>query len=82
MIVLFDEADELFGERTAVNDANDRHANIDVTTLLKRIEAYPGIVILITNRIANLDPAFTRCARFTVDLSLSETEGENESGDR
>jgi SpoVK/Ycf46/Vps4 family AAA+-type ATPase len=81
-IILLDEADALFGRRTAVNDAHDRNANIEFTYLLKRIETYPGIVILTTNRIANLDPAFVRRARFTVRLPLPENEGEEESGDR
>lgn len=82
MILLLDEADKLFGKRTAVNDANGRHAHIDVTHILKRIEAYPGIVIVTTNLLASLDPAFTRHARFTVDLSLPENEGEEDSDDR
>lgn len=81
-IILFDEADELFGKRTAVNDADDRHANIDVTYLLKRIETYSGIVILTTNSIANLDQAITRRARFTIQLPLPENESEEESHDR
>ena len=72
--ILLDEADELFGKRTAVKDAHDRNANIEFTYLLKRIETYPGIVILTTNRIANLDPAFVRRARFTIQLPLPETK--------
>ena len=81
-IILLDEADALFGKRTAVNDAHDRRSNIELTYLLKRIETYPGIVILTTNRIANLDPAFVRRARFTVQFPLPENEGKEESGDR
>ena len=65
-----------------MNDANERHANIDAAYLLKRIEAYPGIVIMTTNIPADLDPAFTRRARFFVDLSLPVNEGENDSGKR
>jgi SpoVK/Ycf46/Vps4 family AAA+-type ATPase len=82
LVILLDKADELFGKRTAVKDADDRHANNEFTYLLKRIGTYPGILILTTNRIANLDPAFVRRARFTVQLPLSENEGEEESGDR
>ena len=62
--------------------ADDRRSNIELTYLLKRIENYPGIVILTTNRIANLDPAFVRRARFTVQFPLPENEGKEESGDR
>jgi len=80
--ILLDEADELFGKRTAVKDADDRRSNIELTYLLKRIETYPGIVILTTNRIANLDPAIVRRARFTVQFPLPENEGKEESGDR
>jgi AAA+ superfamily predicted ATPase len=62
-VLFFDEADALFGKRSEVKDAHDRHANIEVSYLLQRLESYPGLVILATNNRAHMDEAFTR--RFT-----------------
>jgi AAA+ superfamily predicted ATPase len=59
-ILFFDEADALFGNRTATNSSNDRHANQQTAYLLQRIEDFPGIVILATNLRGNMDEAFTR----------------------
>ena len=59
-ILFFDEADALFGKRTATSDAKDRHANQEVAYLLQRIEDYSGVIILATNLKANMDIAFTR----------------------
>ena len=59
-ILFFDEADALFGKRTQVNNANDRHANQEVAYLLQRIEDFPGVVVLASNLRGNLDEAFTR----------------------
>ncbi len=59
-ILFFDEADALFGERTAVNDAHDRYANQEVSYLLQRVENFNGLVILSTNYKANIDDAFLR----------------------
>lgn len=59
-ILLFDEADSLFGKRTSVKDAHDRYANQEVAYLLQRIEAYNGLVILSTNLRDNIDEAFSR----------------------
>nr|WP_136251101.1 ATP-binding protein [Ningiella ruwaisensis] len=59
-ILFFDEADALFGKRTAVKDAHDRFANQEVSYLLQRIEQYPGITILATNFKGNMDEAFVR----------------------
>ena len=67
-ILFFDEADALFGKRSGVNDSHDRYANIDVDALLQRIEAYPGIAILTTNRSQNIDEPFRRRMRFVVDF--------------
>lgn len=63
-ILFFDEADALFGKRTDVRSANDRHANQEVSYLLQRIENYSGVVILTSNFSNNIDEAFTR--RFQV----------------
>jgi len=64
-VLFFDEADALFGKRTPVKDSHDRYANQEVSYLLKRIEAYPGLVVLTTNNRRNLDEAFLRRLRFT-----------------
>ena len=65
-ILLFDEADALFGKRSEVKDSHDRYANIEVSYLLQRMEAYRGLAILTTNRREALDPAFLRRIRFVV----------------
>lgn len=62
-ILFFDEADALFGKRSETKDAHDRHANIEVSYLLQRLEYFPGLVILSTNNRSHLDSAFNR--RFT-----------------
>lgn len=69
VVLLFDEADALFGQRTDVRDAHDRYANADTNYLLQRIEQYPGLVILISNHKSDLDEALLRRARFVVDFS-------------
>lgn len=63
-VLLFDEADALFGKRSEVKNAQDRHANIEVSYLLQRLEQYPGLVVLTTNNRAHLDEAFTRRLTF------------------
>ena len=54
-VLLFDEADALFGKRTEVRDAHDRYANLEVNYLLQRIESFTGLVILTTNKLGNID---------------------------
>lgn len=63
-VLLFDEADALFGKRSETKDANDRHANIQVSYLLQRLEKYPGLVILSSNHRTHLDDAFSRRITF------------------
>jgi AAA+ superfamily predicted ATPase len=65
-ILLFDEADALFGKRSEVKDSHDRYANIEVSYLLQRMEAYRGLAILTTNLKSALDSAFLRRLRFIV----------------
>ncbi len=65
-ILLFDEADALFGKRTEVRDSHDRYANIEVSYLLQRMEAYRGLAILTTNLEGALDQALMRRLRFVV----------------
>jgi hypothetical protein len=71
-ILFFDEADALFGKRSEVRDSHDRYANIEISYLLQRMEAYNGVTILATNLRANLDEAFTRRLQFAVDFPLPE----------
>jgi hypothetical protein len=59
-MLVFDEADAIFGRRTEVSDSHDRYANQEVSYLLSRIEEHPGVVILTTNLLANIDEAFQR----------------------
>lgn len=59
-ILFFDEADALFGKRTATKDSKDRYANQEISYLLQRVEDYPGLVILATNLKGNIDDAFAR----------------------
>ena len=65
-ILLFDEADALFGKRSEVKDSHDRHANIEVSYLLQRMETYRGLAILTTNIQTGLDQAFIRRIRFII----------------
>ncbi|MEO1370509.1 MAG: ATP-binding protein, partial [Acidobacteriota bacterium] len=64
VVLLFDEADALFGKRTEVKDSHDRHANIEVSYLLQRMETYRGLALLTTNLKSSLDQAFLRRFRF------------------
>jgi len=68
VLLFFDEADALFGQRTQVKDAHDRYANIEIDYLLQRMEQYDGVAVLATNRKNDIDPAFLRRIRFVVDF--------------
>jgi hypothetical protein len=65
-ILFFDEADALFGKRSEVRDSHDRYANIEISYLLQKMEAYEGATILATNLSQNLDEAFLRRFAFTI----------------
>ncbi len=71
-ILLFDEADALFGKRSDVKDSHDRYANIEVSYLLQRIECYKGLAILTTNMRSALDTAFLRRLRFVVQFPFPD----------
>lgn len=73
-ILFFDEADALFGKRTAANSSNDRHANQQTAYLLQRIEDFPGIIILASNLKANMDEAFTRRFQAMVQFTMPSVE--------
>jgi SpoVK/Ycf46/Vps4 family AAA+-type ATPase len=59
-ILLFDEADSLFGKRTEVRSSNDRYANLETNYLLQRLESFGGICLLTSNHESSIDPAFQR----------------------
>jgi hypothetical protein len=71
-VLLFDEADALFGKRSEVKDSHDRYANIEVSYLLQRMEAYRGLAILTTNMKQALDTAFLRRIRFVVQFPFPD----------
>ncbi|MGC4998733.1 MULTISPECIES: ATP-binding protein [unclassified Streptomyces] len=71
-VLLFDEADAIFGKRSEVKDARDRHANIESAYLLQRMESFDGIAVLTTNLRANLDEAFTRRLDVVADFPMPD----------
>jgi len=73
-VLLFDEADALFGKRSDVSDAHDRYANVEVAYLLQRMELFEGIAILATNLRSNLDEAFARRLDLLIDFPEPEEE--------
>jgi hypothetical protein len=73
-VLLFDEADAIFGKRSEVRDARDRYANVEVAYLLQRMERFNGLAILTTNLRANLDEAFTRRIDAIVDFPMPEDQ--------
>lgn len=73
-ILFFDEADALFGKRTATGNSNDRHANQEVSYLLQRVEDFPGTVILATNLKGNIDEAFARRFQSVVHFPMPDAE--------
>ncbi len=73
-VLLFDEADALFGKRGEVKDGHDRYANLEVAYLLQRMESYRGLAILTTNLRSNVDRAFLRRLRFIVQFPFPDPE--------
>jgi vesicle-fusing ATPase len=71
-VLLFDEADALFGKRSEVRDSHDRYANLEVAYLLQRMEAYRGLAILTTNLRTHVDRAFLRRLRFVVQFPFPD----------
>ncbi|HEY3004704.1 MAG TPA: ATP-binding protein [Kribbellaceae bacterium] len=71
-VLLFDEADALFGKRSEVKDSHDRYANLEVSYLLMRMESYRGLAVLTTNQKKALDQAFLRRLRFVVDFPFPD----------
>ena len=73
-LLLFDEADALFGKRSEVKDSHDRYANIEVGYLLQRMESFRGLAVLTTNMKSALDKAFERRLRFTVEFPFPDVQ--------
>jgi hypothetical protein len=81
-VLLFDEADAIFGRRSEVRDSHDRYANIESAYLLQRMESFDGLAILATNLRANIDEAFTRRLDVLVDFPLPDPEHRRALWDR
>ncbi|NVO58270.1 ATP-binding protein [Rhodobacteraceae bacterium B1Z28] len=77
-ILLFDEADALFGKRSEVKDSHDRYANVEVSYLLQRMEAYRGLAILTTNQKSAVDQAFLRRLRYVVTFAFPDAASRRE----
>ncbi len=73
-ILFFDEADALFGSRSATTDSKDRYANQEVAYLLQRVEDYPGVIILATNLKSNIDEAFARRFQSMILFPMPDAE--------
>jgi hypothetical protein len=71
-VVFFDEADALFGKRTDIHDAHDRHANTETDYLLQALDAWPGVALLATNKRANIDHAFARRMRLVLEFPRAD----------
>lgn len=74
IVLLFDEADSLFGKRTEIKDAHDRYANTDTNYLLQAIEQYPGVIILASNKKSNIDNGFMRRFRYLFEFPKPDAE--------
>jgi len=71
-VLVFDEADSVFGSRTAVSSSTDKYANVDVSLLLYHMEHFRGVVILCTNMVNSIDPAFFRRIKFVVEFVIPD----------
>ena len=69
-VLLFDEAEALFGKRTGVKDSHDRYANIETNYLFEQIQSYPGLVILVSNQKVEVDPQAGCYLKYILDFSL------------
>jgi len=82
LLLFFDEADSLFGKRSEVKDARDRYANIEVSYLLQRLEAYDGLVVMATNFERNVDEAFLRRIHTRIEFVLPAVNERRQIWDR
>lgn len=72
VVLLFDEADGLFGKRSEIQDANDRYTNLEVNYLLQRVESYDGIAVLTANLRSDVDAAFVRRCDYVLELARTK----------
>ena len=82
VVLFFDEADALFGARTDVGDANDRHANAQTNYLLQRIEEFDGVALMATNNRDRFDPAFVRRLDTVLEFPLPDAAARRQLWDR
>jgi hypothetical protein len=73
-VLMFDEADALFGKRSEVSDAHDRYANIEIAYLLQRVESFEGALLLATNLAGNLDEAFARRIQVAIEFPMPDLD--------
>jgi hypothetical protein len=73
-MLLFDEADSLFGKRTELKSAQDRFANLEVNYILQRMESFDGISVLTTNAESAIDPALQRRLNFRIRFPEPEID--------
>lgn len=78
VILLFDEMDALFGKRTEVKDSHDKHANVETSYLLQKMEEYNGITIMTTNFIENIDKAFFRRINYVINFHFPDVASRKE----
>lgn len=78
IVLLFDEADSLFGKRGEVKEARDRYANMEVSHLLSRIERHQGPCILTSNLRRHLDPAFARRFQMVIEFPRPDAAARGE----
>ena len=74
IVLMFDEADSLFGKRTEIKDAHDRFANADTNYLLQAIEEFPGTIIMASNKKVNIDTSFLRRIRYVLEFPKPDAE--------
>ncbi len=74
VVLLFDEGDSLFGTRADSNDDHDRYTNQMINSLLERLEAYKGLIILTTNNKEDLADAFLRRMQYVITVQSSDDE--------
>ena len=82
VVLLFDEADSLFGKRGEVRDARDRYANMEVGHLLSRIERHQGPCVLTTNLREHMDPAFIRRFQMVIEFPRPDARARAELWER
>jgi hypothetical protein len=73
-MLLFDEADSLFGKRTELKTAQDRFANLEVNYILQRMESFDGVSVLTTNAESAIDPALQRRLNFRIRFPEPELD--------